>query len=307
MNLKKKIFYQYIKIILGLAIIVFIIKQIYENINKVDFDSLYLDYFYFVFSFVILIFVLFIQLVIWFLITYFEKINISFLKTCKIRSCSEIGKYVPGRVALYGILFSAYKNQNVSVKKIASCSIFESLFSLISSLIVFLIATILSFYKIERGLKLISFILLPILFVFIYPRFLEKLLNPILKFFKKDELKIEISYPKVIIILIFNIFNWFIFGLFFFFLINSFYHLSFDKYIYITGTFSISSFLGFLAIFVPAGLGVRESSLIILLGKLIAEPYSSIASILSRLFIIIGDVFLFMIFFLNDKFCVSRK
>jgi len=291
-----------VKYSLGIIIIIFISYNIYINAININYSKLKINYAYILFSMSFIIAGQIIQYSVWQLITYFVKIKLNFLKTIKIRIYSELGKYIPGRVVLYGMLFYFYKQNNVSQKKIAFCSIFESLATLISAILVFFISIPFSNLELTNIYKIASISFFVLGLIVIHPKILQFLLNIVLKIFKKEPVIFELSYFKVLLIVILYSIIWLIFGFSFYFMINSFYSVSLSYYWFLTGAFAFSSFLGFLAFFVPAGLGVREGSIIIILSKVMAEPFSGIASIASRLLIIAGDIIITMIIFLIDFF-----
>jgi len=291
----------HVKYFIGLLIFFFIFRYVYLSISENDLSSIKFNFYMLFFSIILIATGILFQHYLWYLITFYFGVRITTFKSIKIRSYSELGKYIPGRVVLYGILFTSYKKFKISQKKIAFCSIIESVSSLTSAIIVALVALFLVNFEVELNVKLFSIIFLIFCLIIIYPGILQYLLNIIFKLFKKEIIEINISYLKILFIVFLNTFTWLIFGLSFYFLINSFTLISFSNYWYLTGTFAISSFLGFIAIFVPAGLGIREGSLILLLGKIIIEPFSGMASILSRLLIIIGDVIIILVFYLTDR------
>ncbi len=295
---KHNVLFKYLTAILIFAFITLKIDDSFK-FNKFDFNQIKLNYFFI--SIFLLIFALFSQYVIWYLITVYSSVVLPFLLSLKIRAYSELGKYVPGRALLYGILFVSYKKYNVSSKKIAFCSIIESVSSLISAVIVTLILLLFGDIELEQSIKLFSIAFLIFSLIILHPVILQFILNIFFKLFRKEKIEIKISYLKILSIVFLNTLLWLIFGLAFYFLINSFISISFSNYWYLTGAFAISSFFGFIAFFVPAGLGIREGSLILLLGKIVVEPFSSLASFSSRLLIIFGDLIITLIFYLTDK------
>lgn len=59
--------------------------------------------------------------------------------------------------------------------------------------------------------------------------------------------------------------------------------------------FSLSTFAGFLAFFMPSGLGVREAALIFFLNPEVGEANAIIIAIASRLWLIFGDLISFLL------------
>jgi len=61
------------------------------------------------------------------------------------------------------------------------------------------------------------------------------------------------------------------------------------------------------AIFVPAGLGVRESVMIVALAEIMLKSLSGIIAILSRLWLTASEIFVFFIVFSIDLILKNRK
>jgi uncharacterized membrane protein YbhN (UPF0104 family) len=58
----------------------------------------------------------------------------------------------------------------------------------------------------------------------------------------------------------------------------------------LTGAFAFSLTIGFLAVFVPGGLGVREGILVLLLSLYFPLPVATLISIFSRLYISVVEL-----------------
>jgi len=132
-------------------------------------------------------------------------------------------------------------------------------------------------------------------FIIIHPKIVEYLIK-ILNTIKSDKIitnHIKNEYKNILIIYFGYLTIWFLFGFAFYILVNSITNVSDTGFLYWTGLFSVSSFAGFLAFFMPSGLGAREGILIILLSSIVGETTAIIISIVSRLWIISGDLILF--------------
>jgi len=101
--------------------------------------------------------------------------------------------------------------------------------------------------------------------------------------------------------------TWLIFGWAFYFFINSFYALSVEHYFFITGAFAIAGIIGFVSVFAPAGLGVREGVLIFTLSLVLTTAMSSLISLISRLWMTLSEILLLLIVFALDLIFRKRK
>jgi uncharacterized membrane protein YbhN (UPF0104 family) len=57
-----------------------------------------------------------------------------------------------------------------------------------------------------------------------------------------------------------------------------------------TGAFAAAWCAGFLLVVVPAGAGVREAALVVLLGGVLTRPQATVVAVVSRLLFVLGDL-----------------
>ena len=148
-------------------------------------------------------------------------------------------------------------------------------------------------------LELLWMVLLMILvFLSLYPKFLQMILNWILRLFRRGPVVLSISYRDISWILLVCILSWAIGGIGFWIFVNSIFPVSFRYILFLTGAMALSSILGLIALFAPSGLGVREGALVYLLSYLMPGGVAVIISILTRIWMtliemgLIGMVYL---------------
>jgi glycosyltransferase 2 family protein len=136
---------------------------------------------------------------------------------------------------------------------------------------------------------------LAVLALLCYPKILEKILNLGLRIMKKDKITLDIRGRDVIIYLLSYSLSWLLFGLAFLIFVKSMTQADFKTYPTLTGAYAFSLNIGFLAIFTPGGIGVREGVLVFLISSLFPLPVSTLISLLSRLWMTVGEVLCFLI------------
>ena len=75
----------------------------------------------------------------------------------------------------------------------------------------------------------------------------------------------------------------------------------------ITSVYYIASLIGVAAIFAPAGIGVREGIVFLILPALISKPVVIFATILTRIIVTITEIFLASSFFLLDRYAAKKQ
>lgn len=284
----------------------FILRYLYKNINSVEFDSINFNFYYLALS--VLLFIAHVSFngIIWFFITQKSRCSIDFFQTFKFRVYSDFGKYIPGKVFSYGILLYNYEKRNISKKKISICIFQEMLLSTMAAVIIAIASVFLLNIKQLDDFKFIFLILIGICLIFLHPKVLQFFANLTFRILKKENIQIEINFFTIIRVIGLYIISWLIFGWAFYFFINSFFPYSVSDYLFTTGAFAMASIIGFGAIFAPAGLGVREGVLVFTLSIIFPAAVAAIISIISRIWMTLGELLIFSIVFSTD-FIKKRK
>lgn len=141
------------------------------------------------------------------------------------------------------------------------------------------------FYKNPLIFLLVIFFSIAVFIFIAYPKLLEMLINFGLRLVRKERIGLELKAKDLLLYLVYYNLSWFLFGLAFMFFVKSITPVSWSLYLSLTGAFAFSLTIGFLAVFVPGGLGVREGILVLLLSLYFPLPVSTLIVIFSRLWI----------------------
>jgi hypothetical protein len=79
----------------------------------------------------------------------------------------------------------------------------------------------------------------------------------------------------------------------FYFLINSIYPIALSKIFNLSAVYTLSWITGFIVLFAPAGLGVREATMSLLLSPILLTPLAIATSFITRVWITIFEVVIF--------------
>ena len=206
---------------------------------------------------------------------------------------SQMIKYLPGTIWMF--LSRVYDCKKFGIeKKTAILSIYlECALLGLSAVII----SILMNYKIVGG-YIHPGILIPIFIaslLLVHPT----ILNKILSIFKKQNLKInDYSFSKLLGLLLFYAASWLPICAGFVFLANSITPIPAASYAYVAGTFVLAWVVGFIAIFSPGGIGVREGLISLILAQILPEPIAIIIAFGSRIWWIAIETGSFGLWFL---------
>ena len=290
--MKKKLI-KVLQILYLLVVFFFIFKFLKESFRGIDILELKISFSYLILSFLMLLLYMLNTFLIWHYITIFNDCNLKMLDSVYIKSYSELGKYLPGKVFGYAILVDGYKKENKSLVNLSSSCYIQLFASLLSSLIITFIAIFFSDNRLIYYYRYYSLVFVFILIVFMHPKILKFIIQLCFKLFKIDASIVHFSYFHILKIVFLYLINWLFFGVAVIFFIRSVFDVSWGQYFFILGSFAISGLVGMFAFFAPSGMGVREGVLIVAL-KLIMLPFDAgLVSIFSRVWFIISDFLLF--------------
>lgn len=296
----KKILFKLIQFFLIALIFYFLFKSLLVNWKQIKDFNWQFNYYFLIISFVLQMMALFWLVKIWERMLRHTGSSVSYFKLFKVWFITNLGKYLPGKVWQFLGMMYMLEKKGVPKKNSFSTGVLAQSFSVISGLfisVIFLGADLYSrFFSQKPGLMVAGGILsLAILVLLCYPKVLEKILNLGLGILKKEKISLDISGKDVIIYLLSYSLSWLLFGLAFLIFVKAMAQTSFSMYPTLTGAFAFSLNIGFLALFTPGGLGVREGILVFLLSSFFPLPVSTLISLLSRLWITMGELLCFLI------------
>jgi uncharacterized membrane protein YbhN (UPF0104 family) len=203
-------------------------------------------------------------------------------------------KYIPGKVlTIFSRALYVQKRYEIPLKTLTFISLKTQLISLWFGL---LIGSVIIFQvDLNTWIKLIAIAFLLTLFLFLFSNnFKKALIYLISKFFKKN-----VDYPILKIRDALKFFpsfllNWLFWCFGFYFLCHSI--VEYDVSISIGFSFALASVIAIFALVAPGGIGVREGILMSILIALGIEKQDAITiSIVSRLWFLVGEVFIFLL------------
>ncbi len=296
----RKVLIKSAQIVIIILIFYFLIKGLVSNWNQVqDFDWQF-DYPLLTISFVLQIMALFWLVKIWGRMLGHTGSSVSYFKLFKVWFFSNLGRYLPGKVWQFLGMVYMLEKRGVPKRNSFSTAILAQSFSVISGLFIsaiFLGASLYSQFFSQNPALVIAGVVfgLAILVLVCYPKVLEKILNLGLGILKREKISLDITSKDVIIYILCYSVSWLLFGLAFLIFVKSMAHASFDMYPSLTGAFAFSVNIGFLALFVPGGIGVREGILVLLLSSLFPLPVATLISLLARLWVTVAELLCFSI------------
>ena len=212
--------------------------------------------------------------------------RIRFRTAWAIYFVGNLGRYIPGKV--WTVAGVAYMGNKVGIPPVitGTAAVCAQAYAILSSFVFFILFFIFmntTFFK-ASFLWAVPLPVIPIL-IFMAPRNLERLLNSILIRLGKEEVTILLSVGTAVKITLLYLCSWFVFGYAFWLFVSSIAGSDTFSLLYLTGVYAVSYVTGYLALFAPGGIGVREGIMSIFLTGAISPGVAAVVAILSRLMV----------------------
>ena len=147
-------------------------------------------------------------------------------------------------------------------------------------------------------------IVIVLFFICIHPAIINFFLDIVQKLTKKDNLKIPMTYPQMLKVVVLFILNWIVLGIGYYMVVYAIYPIGPEYMLYVAGVFGLAVMIGILALFAPSGGGVREAVMIALLIPIIresnAEQYAIVISLVARLWMTVSELSVIGLGYLAD-------
>jgi glycosyltransferase 2 family protein len=295
--MKQKVFL-FLKIFIIIIVFYFIGVFFKKNIGELRNYEFQIDYFYLILSITLFLSYIFICILNWQYITIKMTCSVPFHNAAVAWCYSFLGKFIPGKMAPIAARAYFYKQAGISYKKITFCAFLESIMIVFS--LAFAVSLVLFFVDIGdmKKYRFLLLLLLPVSFVTVHPRILELFINLVAKVFKKNIIKLSLTYYTVLKILLMYILLWIVLGIAFFFFAKSIHSVPIDHMFPVIGSFFIATLVGILSIFTPSGLGVREGILTIALSHIFPSSIAVVISVSSRIWSTSLELFVILIMFI---------
>lgn len=223
----------------------------------------------------------------WNHILRYMEYTVDSLTTSHIWYKAQVSKYVPGFV--WNIVGRASWGSAVGIPweaTVLSSAVEMTLMvigaALLSSVLVFQYVWRVPVVRNTQNYLL----LLPVLLILLLP----KLLDAVLRVAGQEQHDFNLRFPDSLRLLTIYVFRWVFAGIAFVFLVKALYSVRLDQWYFLVSSFSLAWLVGFVTLFAPGGIGVREAVLVWLLESTMPTGTALLVALLARLWWIAGEV-----------------
>jgi hypothetical protein len=272
-----------IQIIVVLAIFFFLGKEVVKNWEIIATYEWDLNYIFLTISFATLCIAFFGEASLWGMMAHTLTKNFHWKKGVDIFATVHLASYLPGKVARpLGFMYLLNKEGISKPKSFLIVSLTPGL-TIVGAAIISLL--FLGFNVNFRGYRYL-WILIPVAFVLLHPRVLERVF-----LFLKRKVKQDYRYQEIVPFIFLKAIMQIIGGMAFFLFINSIYPIGMESLYRVIGTFALAFLAGFIIFLTPEGLGVREGVMVFLLKEQISIPVTTLIVVGFRVLTIVRDIF----------------
>jgi glycosyltransferase 2 family protein len=280
--------------ILFLAVLSFVLYYIVESFHDLSAHLQQINYLSLVLSFFFTLIAYLLSLFVWIDLAASFGLKANFISAARNWSFSQLGKYIPGKAGLILVRLDAYEKH--PKRTVAVATVVEFIAAFIASCLLILFSIFFLDNIIPGYLIIVAALLSIFLLILLHPKLLKPLTNKFLLLFRRNQI---VDFPSFGLILKFVLINLLIgipYGLGLFYSMNCFADISFNYLMPMIGIYYAASLAGVAALFAPAGLGVREGIIFLILPALITKGVVIAGTIMIRIVSIAVEICLALFF-----------
>ncbi|MFI6596234.1 YbhN family protein [Nonomuraea sp. NPDC050536] len=199
----------------------------------------------------------------------------------RIMFVGQLGKYIPGSVWAYAAMMDLGRDQGSPPRRTFACISLALVINL-GVAISIAAATLATQQAVRQAWYLL--LLVPVIIVCLHPRVLTWGLNLALRIARREPLESVLPGRTVLVAVAWTALGWFVYGVHAMLLAGRF-----DLYLICTGAYAFAWASGLLTFVVPAGVGVREGAMWLVLKPLIGDGPALVVAVVSRVLFTLGD------------------
>ncbi len=203
---------------------------------------------------------------------------------------SQLGKYLPGRIWIIPGRAVTLHRYGVDGVIAGASAIVDTYVLIVAGFLVYIPSLFSAGQETMHQLGYIGLLIsLPLVASIFFPQVLNRLFSLGMKWLGRGEFRIQFAWYHFALMLINYMILWILSGIGLFLLADSFSPLVLGDLPQVIGAMGFSWVLGTLSFLTPAGLGVREGAMGILLTGLIPVPFPALVAIVARFWWSLAD------------------
>lgn len=203
---------------------------------------------------------------------------------------SQLGKYLPGRIWIIPGRAMTLRRFGVDAVTAAASTLIDMYVLIAAGVLVYIPAMLVTQQETMRQLGAVGLVLcLPLIVSIFFPSLLNRLFSLGMKWIGRGEVTFHFAWYHFALMLLNYLLLWIISGFGLYLLADSISPLTLAQLPIVVGAMGFSWVLGTLSFLTPAGLGVREGVMGVLLAGILPAPLPALVAILSRFWWSLAD------------------
>jgi len=203
---------------------------------------------------------------------------------------SNLGRYLPGKVWQIAGMAAMARGEGLSAMDAAASSVLNHVILMLAGMMIGLALLPDSLAGAFGHVLQWSWVAAPLIVVFLYPPVLNRLLNLAARLAGKPPLTRKLSFGNLLVWFVLNSLVWLGYGICFHWFILSVVPSASLAWTDSTGIYAVGYIIGFLAIIVPGGIGVREGMFTLLLTASMGKEVATLVALFSRLWLTLAEL-----------------
>ncbi len=295
---------------LSIIAIYFIFRLFLTQTKKIDFSLLNIDIWLILAGICSLVIYFFLRVMLWHTIIKQLGSNQNFKFTAYHWALAELKRYIPGNIWSIAGRMTHFSSKTQSKKAILKAYVHEAQLVVIGSATISLLSTMFIFKSIF-DLHIPTYVYILIALILFACCFSLLFSNKWFRSGKYSHLIVQGDFVFRLKLFSISTIAFFFFGIGQFLITLSIFNININAIYVYTGLFSFSYLVGYLSFITPSGLGVREAVITYSFSKMMSTGYAAIASLFSRLILIIAEIIFLLIvtiwFYIKTKTIVKME
>jgi hypothetical protein len=205
---------------------------------------------------------------------------------------SEVARYLPGKIWQYVSRIYLAQHYRIPPALTLTSALIELLLMMIASGAIALANVSNLVPKFGEQYRTLLLVGVGLSLLLVHPALLKLWSRLLAKFLRQDWIPFDVRYSHLVVILLASLLTWVLAGVGFALFLESLTPEAGGHTAQLIAIYSASWLIGLLAVVVPAGVGVREGVMTMLLGAIVPSPTAAVLSIAVRLWITVLEVVL---------------
>ncbi|GAA3830647.1 lysylphosphatidylglycerol synthase transmembrane domain-containing protein [Sphaerisporangium flaviroseum] len=207
----------------------------------------------------------------------------------KVLFMGQLGKYVPGSVWAFAAMMELARDHGSPPRRTFGATVVGLVTSLGCALALAAITLPLTSQEVARQTWYLM-ALIPLIVVGLHPRVLTFGLNLVLRIARKEPLDHVLSGSAMLAATAWTMIGWLFYGVHIWLLLGDMTPGGPSLFAVAAGAYALAWVTGLLTVIVPAGIGVREGAMVLVLAPVLDAPHALVIAIVSRLAFTLADV-----------------